>query len=123
MASATGSIPSGAGAGVVAAVDSEDALLGHRAGLARAREIVAGLASELVVTVRQPELFERTREIVEPSGEVPTADQLGDMRAVFGLERQAWTLNAAGGTDGLPMVYVRDHTGRGDPDAPRQVPA
>jgi hypothetical protein len=34
------------------------------------------------------------------------------------MEREAFGLNTAGGTDGLPMVILKDYTGKGDPDSP-----
>jgi hypothetical protein len=40
------------------------------------------------------------------------------LHRVIGVEREACGLDTAAGTDGRPMVIIRDFTGRGDPDAP-----
>lgn len=42
---------------------------------------------------------------------------------LIGAEREAFGLDTASGTDGRPMVIIRDYTGRGDPDAPRRIQA
>jgi hypothetical protein len=40
------------------------------------------------------------------------------LHKVIGLEREAHGLNTISGSDGRPVVIIRDYTGRGDPDAP-----
>ena len=40
------------------------------------------------------------------------------LHKAVGMEREAFGLDTAAGTDGRPMVIIRDFTGRGDPDAP-----
>jgi len=50
-------------------------------------------------------------------------DLADTLHKVIGMEREAFGLNSEAGTDGRPMVIIRDYTGRGDPDSPlRGVP-
>ena len=44
---------------------------------------------------------------------------LGEALAkIVGLERLTYGLNSSDTGDGLPVVHIRDYTGRGDPDSP-----
>ena len=45
-------------------------------------------------------------------------DLVDSLHKCIGIEREAVGLDTAAGTDGRPMVIIRDFTGRGDPDAP-----
>jgi hypothetical protein len=47
-------------------------------------------------------------------------DLMDGLRIVIGLEREAFGLDTASGSDGRMMVIVRDFTGRGDVDAPKR---
>ena len=52
-------------------------------------------------------------------GRVKVMKDLADtLHKVIGMEREAFGLDTAAGTEGRPMVIIRDYTGRGDPDSP-----
>ena len=40
------------------------------------------------------------------------------LRTLIGLEREAFALDTASGSDGNLLVIIKDYTGRGDPDSP-----
>jgi hypothetical protein len=105
------------------------------------------LLAELEAVTEQPEVFARVCDLLEILDDEPTAAQREDLRdmaalvsslpqrvkvmkdladtlhRVISVEREECGLNAEAGTDGRPLVVVRDFTGRGDPDAPRQMQA
>lgn len=112
--------------------------LGHRADIAALRAIIKGLMGELAVVVEQPELYGLVHDALANPDE-PAIDALRDMAALvvslpgrtkvakdladalhraIGMEREAFGLDTAAGTDGRPMVIIRDYTGRGDADSP-----
>ena len=112
--------------------------LGHREDIAALRAIIRGLMRELSVAIEQPEHFGMIHD-AQSSPDEPALDALRNMAALVaslpsrtkvakdladalhkavGMEREAFGLDTAAGTDGRPMVIIRDFTGRGDPDAP-----
>jgi hypothetical protein len=115
--------------------------LGHRHTAGEAHRIAEQLLSMLKTTVNGPELFERVRVALE-CGEAPTLEQRKDMHEmvaltaslpqrvktlkdlvealarVIAIERTAFGLDTAAGTEGRPMVIVKDYTGRGSFESP-----
>ena len=102
------------------------------------REIVRRLMTELATTMEQPELYGMVHDALTKPEE-PALDALRNMASLvsslpartkvakdlaealhkcIGMEREAFGLDTATGTDGLPLVIIKDYTGRGDPDAP-----
>jgi hypothetical protein len=77
--------------------------LGHREDIAALRAIIKGLMRELSVVIERPEHFGMIHDALHKA---------------VGMEREAFGLDTAEGTEGRPMVHIRDFTGRGDPDAP-----
>jgi hypothetical protein len=52
-------------------------------------------------------------------GRVKVMKDLADtLHKLIGAEREAFGLNSEAGTEGRPMVYIRDYTGRGSAEAP-----
>lgn len=118
--------------------------IAHRKDIARCRELAERLLGELEEVTGAKGIVDRIHgEIHDPQadpeevkaalrdlallvrnlpGRVKTMRDLADaMRMLIGMEREAFGLNTAAGTDGRPMVIIRDFTGRGDPDAPPRV--
>lgn len=112
--------------------------LGHRNDIARARRLAVTLLAELETVVDRPELYGMLYDALANPDE-PALDALRDMAAlvaslpgrvktmkdladtlhkVIGMEREAFGLDTAAGTEGRPLVIIRDYTGRGDADAP-----
>ena len=112
--------------------------LEHRGDIAALRKIIAGLMRELGAVMDYPEQFAQAYDVLA-NLEEPALATLADMAQVvaslpartkvakdladalhrcIGMEREAFGLNTAGGTDGLPMVLIKDYTGKGDPDSP-----
>jgi hypothetical protein len=112
--------------------------LEHRGDIAALRKIIAGLMRELGAVMDYPEKFAQAFDVLA-NLEEPALGVLADMATVvgslpartkvakdladalhrcIGMEREAFGLNTAGGTDGLPMVILKDYTGKGDPDSP-----
>lgn len=110
--------------------------IGHRTDIASLRSIVATLMEELATVINDPALFARAHMALHEPGEealndlremahlvanlparVKVAKDLADaLHKVVGMEREAFGLDTAGGTDGLVKVKVIDFTGKGDPD-------
>lgn len=112
--------------------------LGHRSDIAALRKIVQGLLAELAVTMDRPDLFAQVEGMLSDPDE-PKLQALEDAMALvaslpgrtkvakdlaealhkcIGMEREAFGLNTAGGTDGIPLVLIKDFTGKGDVDSP-----
>lgn len=121
------------GAQVLAAVQ-----IGHRVDIARGRRLVMRLMAELEDVFERPDLYAMVYDALSDPSE-PAIDALRDMarlvaslpmrvkimrdladamHKLIGMEREAHGLDTAAGTDGRPLVIVRDFTGRGDRDAP-----
>ena len=120
--------------------------LGHRTTAAEAHRIAQQMLATLKESANSAELFKRVREVLD-SGDEPTAEQRQYMRDLVGLvaslpqrvatlknlvdalarvilvERQSYGLDTAAGTDGRPLVIIRDFTGEGDVDAPKRPEA
>jgi hypothetical protein len=112
--------------------------IAHRRDIARGRRLVNRLFDELEDVIERPELFAMVHGVLdEPSEEgldalrevmrlvanlparVAMVKALAEaMHRLIGMEREAFGLDTAAGTDGRPMVIIRDFTGRGDKDAP-----
>lgn len=112
--------------------------LGHREDIAALRSIIKGLMRELAIVVEEPERFgmihdalanpdepaiEALRDmaalVVSLPGRTKVAKDLADaLHRAIGMEREAFGLDTAAGTDGRPMVIIKDYTGRGDADSP-----
>lgn len=118
--------------------------IGHRQDIAALRTIIQGLMSELAETIERPDLFAQVQMVyaLTPEDESQTwvqpgalqdalelvrslpartkvAKDLADaLHKCIGMEREAFGLNTAGGTDGMPLVLVKDFTGKGDLDSP-----
>jgi hypothetical protein len=112
--------------------------LGHREDIAALRAIIKGLMRELSVVIEQPERFGMIHDalsspdelaldalrnmaalVVSLPGRTKVAKDLADaLHRAVGMEREAFGLDTAAGTEGRPMVIIRDFTGRGNPDAP-----
>jgi hypothetical protein len=118
--------------------------IGHRKDIAALRTIIQGLMSELAETIERPDLFAQVQMVyaLTPEDETQTwvqpgaledalelvrslpartkvAKDLADaLHKCIGMEREAFGLNTAGGTDGMPLVLVKDFTGKGDADSP-----
>lgn len=115
----------------------------HRQDVAALRVIIRGLMAELAEVLARPDLFaqvdmvmnlragEEDRPEVLDSledamalvrslpGRTKVAKDLADaLHKCIGMEREAFGLNTAGGTDGMPLVLVKDFTGKGDQDSP-----
>lgn len=119
--------------------------LSHRDGGQAYRQRNLRMLAQLDVVDDEPELFVQVRDLLLETGEL-TGDQrtqLADAIAlvaslparakvlkdlvdsfarVVGIEREALGMNTADGTDGRPMVWIKDYTGRGDPDSLHQPP-
>lgn len=115
--------------------------LGHRDDIARARRLVVTLLTELEAVIDRPELFgmvydaltnpdepaiEALRNMATLVASLPgrakvMKDLAETLHKVIGMEREAFGLDTAGGTDGRPMVIIKDFTGRGDMDSPMRV--
>lgn len=113
--------------------------LEHRSDIGRARRLVVGLLGELEAVCEMPDLFgmvhlaltdpsedsiealhEMARMVASLPARVRVAKDLADaLHKLIGAEREAFGLDTIAGTDGRPMVIIRDFTGRGDPDSPR----
>lgn len=112
--------------------------IGHRQDIAALRAIIRGLLADLGATVAMPESFAIVYDVLanldEPAvntlremaeivtslpGRTKIAKDLADaMHKCIGMEREAFGLDTKGGTDGLPLVIIKDYTGRGSPEAP-----
>lgn len=115
--------------------------LGHRDDIARARRVAVTLLAELEAVVDRPDLFGMVYDALsnpdEPAiealrsmatlvaslpGRVKIMKDLADtLHKVIGMEREAFGLDTSAGTDGRPMVIIKDFTGRGDRDSPMLV--
>lgn len=110
----------------------------HRQDIAALRRIVVSLMRELSVTLDAPERLGMIYDALARPDE-PAIAAMRDMavlvsslpartsvaknlaEALFkciGLEREAYGLDTAGGSDGRPTVIIKDYTGRGSPEAP-----
>lgn len=112
--------------------------LEHRTNIAALRQIISGLLADLSATMQMPESFAVVFDVLsnldEPAvntlrdmaelvtslpGRTKIAKDLADaMHKCIGMEREAFGLDTKGGTDGLPMVIIKDYTGRGSAEAP-----
>ena len=113
--------------------------LSHRTDIAQLRKLVAALMRKAEAAIGDPEIFGRAWDVLMSTDEQPDLQVLRDMadlvaslpaqtkvlkdladamHRVIGMEREAFGLNTDAGTNGLPMVIIRDFTGRGDPDSP-----
>jgi hypothetical protein len=117
--------------------------LSHRVDIARLRTRVARLSAELDLVCDLPELYAMVHMVLdhpdEPGFEalraavrlveslparVALVKALAEaLRIVIGLEREAHGLDTASGSDGRPLVIIKDFTGRGDPDSPGMAPS
>lgn len=113
--------------------------LQHRADILALRTIIQGLTAELAFTIERPDLFAQVQMVLtdpdEPAIKVledamalvaslpnrtKVAKDLADaLHKCIGMEREAFGLNTDGGTDGKPLVIIKDYCGRGDPDSLR----
>ena len=120
------------------AIASAAVQIGHRADIARARRLVATLMAELEDIVDRPELFAMVHGALDNSEEeaiealrsmarlvesLPARarvvkDLADTLRILIGLEREAFGLDTASGSDGKLLVIIKDYTGKGDPDSP-----
>lgn len=111
----------------------------HRADIKALRTIIQGLMAELAQVVERPDLFAQVQMMMFEPGEEPlraledamalvaslpnrtkVAKDLADaLHKCIGMEREAFGLNTDGGTDGKPLVIIKDYCGRGDPDSLR----
>lgn len=112
--------------------------LEHRQDIAALRRIVASLMAELAMTIDAPDRFAVIYDALSRPNE-PAIDALRDMATLvaslparttvaknladalfrcIGLEREAYGLDTAAGSDGRPTVIIKDYTGRGSPEAP-----
>lgn len=115
--------------------------LEHREDIAMLRSIIRGLARELSLTIDAPERFgmiydalanpdepaiAALRDMADLINSLPArtkiAKDLADaLHKCIGMEREAFGLDTEGGTNGdRYTVLIKDYTGRGDPDSPRQ---
>jgi hypothetical protein len=119
-------------------IASASVQIAHRTDIARARKLVSGLMAELEDTVERPELFgmihmvlsnpdepaiESLRSMARLAESLPMRaramkDLADTLRILIGLEREAFALDTASGSDGKYLVIIKDYTGKGDPDAP-----
>jgi hypothetical protein len=107
--------------------------LAHRRDIGRARQLAMKLLAELESVVDQPELYGMVHD-AQANPEDPAIEALRDMtnlvaslpartkvlkdladalRTLIGAEREAFGLNTEAGSDGRPLVIVKDYTGRG----------
>lgn len=113
--------------------------LQHRADIRALRAIIQGLMNELAQVIERPDLFAQVQMMLFEPGEEPlraledamalvaslpnrtkVAKDLADaLHKCIGMEREAFGLNTDGGTDGKPLVIIKDYCGRGDPDSLR----
>lgn len=109
------------------------------------KTLAQAMLAELMASSLEPEVFVRVRDLLESIGDEPTTEQKAAMRdamlslanlpgrvktlkdlvelmtKIVGMEREAWGLNTEDGTGKDRFtVIVKDYTGRGDPDSPKQ---
>lgn len=129
-------------AAVLAAGAAEAAVrLGHRSDVARGRRLAMSLMKQLETVCDTPEVFGMIYDALANPGEsalnelrelavfvasVPAQmkvlkDWAEIMHKVIGMEREAFDMNAEGGTGDRFTVVIRDFTGKGDPDAPKRA--
>jgi len=113
----------------------------HRKHIGRARELAFTMLAELEEVTGAKPILERISSEMRSldEGEMRSAlqelamlvrnlpsrvkvmrDLAETLRTLVGMEREAFGLNTTAGSDGRPLVIIRDFTGRGDPDAPRR---
>ena len=112
--------------------------LKHRADIARARRLAMRLMVELEAVTETPDLFgmvydalacpdepaiEALREMATLVASLPARvkvmkDLADTLHKLIGAEREAFGLNSEAGTDGRPLVIIRDYTGRRLPEPP-----
>jgi prophage DNA circulation protein len=113
--------------------------LGHRTDIAKLRALVGALMRKAEAAIGDPEIFGRAwdmlagadtevdmavlRDMADLVASLPAQtkvlkDLADAMHRVIGMEREAYGLDTNAGTDGLPVVHIKDFTGRGDPDSP-----
>ena len=122
-----------AGGALLAAVQ-----IGHRKDIGRARRLAAMLLAELETVTETPDLFgmaydalaypdepaiEALREMATLVASLPARvkvmkDLADTLHKLIGAEREAFGLNTQAGTDGRPLVIIKDFTGRGSPESP-----
>lgn len=127
---------------VEAGANAEVAIrLGQRGDIKRTRALCMRLIRELEQVVDVPEAYglmaaalealddptfsaaRQLRDLAELVTSLPQRvkvlkDLADALHRLIGLEREAFGLDTAHGSDGRPMVTIRDFTGRGDPDSP-----
>lgn len=114
--------------------------IAHRRDIARLRRMANRMLDDLDDMGERPELFAMVHGVLDnPTeagleslrdfatsvanmpGRVAMLKSLVESTArIVGMEREAFGLDTVAGTDGRPLVIIRDFTGRGDPDAPKR---
>lgn len=65
------------------------------------------------------DLEDAMRLVASLPARTKVAKDLADaLHKCIGMEREAFGLDTNGGTDGMPLVLIRDFTGKNDPDSP-----
>lgn len=114
--------------------------IAHRKDIAETRAMVVSMLGELRETCDRPDLFGSVHMVLTMQREdEPAIEALRDaarlvsslpqraqvvktlteaLGRLIGMEREAFGLDTVSGTDGRPLVIIKDFTGRNDPDSP-----